>query len=102
MDIYSYGWIVCMQVATENGFEANQLHQPLIGAEQHKCAIQKTICNFFALGVPKSNQRAIDAFRGLDFRSYSVDDSNLNRHYSWCMPPIFVCMILYFVFTSHP
>ncbi len=81
MDIDFYAWIVCLRVAIEYRFEAIPLVQPLIGTEQHLCAFQQSLCHFFELGVPKSNQKAIDALQGVDSNSYSVriKDEGINH-----------------------
>ncbi len=70
-----------IQIAIEYWFIAIQLLQPLIGAEELESEFQQSICYFFGLGVPKSNSRAIDAFRSSDFSSYNVEISDLDRQY---------------------
>ncbi len=89
-----------MQVAIKYGFEAPQLVQRLIKMKQAESAFQKSICHFFGLGVPKSNQKAVDAFRTLDSSSYSLMVEEEGMNHSIFIHHIFFGISLDFIDTT--
>ena len=57
-----------MMFAVAYKLERSSSVQLLIGASQFQC-----MCNFFDLGTPKSNQKALSALLLIDSSSFSVD-----------------------------
>ena len=76
-------WIRWMQFAVQYSFQSPQLVQPLIESDKYERAFQQSICHFFGLGVPKNNQKAIDALQSFDSGAYHahIDTRNLDRFF---------------------
>ncbi len=78
-----YDWCLCLQVTIRYGFESTQFMQPLTESTNSDHAFKQSICHFLGLGVPKSNQKALDALQSVNSDSYSVFilAENLNSYW---------------------
>ncbi len=64
-----WDWIIFVQFAIAYSFESTELVKPLLGAGQAEYALHQSVCHFFGLGAPKSNQEALDALQAYNFSS---------------------------------
>ncbi len=65
-------WFVFVRYQMAYSFESTELVQPVLCANQAEYALQQSVCHFFGLGVPKSNQKALDALQAFDFTSFGT------------------------------
>ncbi len=74
-------WIQFVQCAIAYCFESTEFLKPLVGGSLAECAVQRSVCHFFGLGGPKSNQKALDALQTFDFSSSSTGLELVDSYY---------------------
>ncbi len=68
-----FEWFQLAQFALAHGLESTQSAQAFSGENQEGCELEKSICYFFGLGVPKSCEHALNALEKFDSAAMSME-----------------------------